>query len=148
MATWQFDSENVWKQKTLATKKLFITYGNHNQIMQVEQTTARNLETVKQACQNTGPDVHNVPLGRTTINRNLGSRTGSVQWQFPKSVVPIAQNLFQKTIFSIKFVFLTINKYFALTIVFYSKLLYQTIKYLNIYQYIILVVWWVYPRPS
>ena len=47
MATWQFDSENVWKQKTLATKKLFITYGNHSQvlkIMQVKQTTA-NYET-------------------------------------------------------------------------------------------------------
>ena len=78
MATWQFNSGNVWKLRILATKKLFITYGNHSQvlkIMQVKQTTARNLETVKQACQNTGPNVHNVPLGRSTINRNLGGRT-------------------------------------------------------------------------
>ena len=40
-----------------------------------QPTRNQKLETVKQACQNTGPNVHNVPLGRSTINRNPGGRT-------------------------------------------------------------------------
>ena len=154
MATWQFNRKCVETQDF--SNKMFFYHlwktqpstANHAGVTNHSQLWCRNEETVKQACQNIGPNVHNVPLGRSTINRNPGGRTVQFSDSFLRVWFQLLRVYIQKTLFSIKFVFLTINKYFALTIVFYSKLLYQTIKYLNIYQYIILVIWWVYPRPS